>query len=125
MTHRAKIDWWIAAALALGVLSPLLGAGLSMTIPLFLGVGICGYPQSYETTDDCLVIRSGLIRRVIPYSAITFVGPSAEGCGHLSVLYGKGRIVIAPADCRVFLGDMESRCQGLIRRGQVLAPLFA
>ena len=51
MTHKAKIDWWIAAALALGIVAPLLKATL-VTIPLFLAVGICGYPQYYQTTGQ-------------------------------------------------------------------------
>ncbi len=75
MTHRAKVDWWIVAALGLGVLGPFAGFGFWLTIPLFLAVGICGYPQWYETTEIGLVIHSGLIRRAIPYEAILFVGP--------------------------------------------------
>ena len=58
--------------------------------------------------------HAGLIRRVIPYSAITFVGPSNEGgfsfaFDRVSVRYGaNGRVVISPADCRAFLDDMAA-----------------
>lgn len=133
MTHKAKIDWWIAAALFLGVLSPFAGGKLWITIPLFLAVGICGYPQSYETGPDALVIRAGLLRRSIPYDAITFVGPSDEASfsfslslSRVAVRYGAcGSALIAPADCRAFLSDMEARAPQLTRRGPNLVVSFA
>lgn len=131
MTHKAKIDWWIAAALALGIFAPLVGGNLSITIPLFLAVGICGYPQSYQTAEESLIVRAGLIRRVIPYNAITFVGPSNEGgfrfaFDRVSVRYGAhGHVVISPADCRAFLDDMATRATHLTRRGQDLVAAYA
>jgi hypothetical protein len=128
MTHKAKIDWWIAVALALGVVAPLAGYGLSITIPLFLAVGICGYPQVYQTAEDGLIVRAGLIRRVIPYDAITFVGPSDDGFGfnRVSVRYGANAgVVISPADYRAFLEDMAARARHLTRRGQDLVLAFA
>jgi hypothetical protein len=112
MTHKAKIDWWIAAALALGVFAPLAGGELWITIPLFLAVGICGYPQYYQTAEEGLVIRAGLLRRVIPYNAITFVGPGDEGS--LSVRYGTNAGVrISPANSHAFLEDMATRATHL------------
>jgi hypothetical protein len=123
MTHKAKIDWWIAVSLALGILAPLAGTELWITIPLFLAVGICGYPQSYQTAEEGLIIRAGLIRRVIPYDAITFVGLSD---GRVSIRYGTNAgIAISPADSRAFLEDMASRARHLTRRGQNLAPALA
>jgi hypothetical protein len=123
MTHKAKIDWWIAAALALGIFAPFAGGELWITIPLFLAVGICGYPQYYQTGEDGLAIRAGLIRRVIPYDAITFVGPDG---GRVSIRYGtNAAIVISPADSRAFLEDMASRARHLTRRGRNLVPAFA
>jgi hypothetical protein len=131
MTHKAKIDWWIAAALALGVFAPLAGCQLWITIPLFLSVGICGYPQVYQTTKEGLVIRAGLTRRMIPYHAITFVGPSDEGSfsfafGRVSIRYGANAgVLIAPADYRAFLEDLAVRAPHLTRRGQDLVLAFA
>ena len=131
MTHKAKIDWWIAVALALGVVAPLAGYGLSITIPLFLAVGICGYPQVYQTTEDGLIVRAGLLRRVIPYDAITFVGPSDDGGrgftrNRVIVQYGTNAgVVISPADYRAFLEDMAARARHLTRRGQDLVLAFA
>jgi hypothetical protein len=133
MTHKAKIDWWIAAALALGVLAPLAGGKLWITIPLFLAVGICGYPQYYQTAEKGLIIRAGLIRRTIPYNAITFVGPSDEGSfsfalslDRVSVRYGTSAgVLIAPADYHAFLEDVAARATHLTRRGQDLVLAFA
>jgi hypothetical protein len=128
MTHKAKIDGWIPAALAVGIVAPLIGGELWITIPLFLAVGICGYPQYYRTSEEGLIIRTGLLRRVIPYEAIRFVGPcedSAADC-RVSILYANRiAITIAPADYRAFLDDMAARCSGLSRRGEALAPVFA
>jgi len=128
MTHKAKIDWWIAAALGVGICAPLVGDKLWITVPLFLGVGICGYPQAYQTSEVGLIVRAGLLRRVIPYDAITFVGPtgvSDSRFGRVSVRYGRAEVVIVPADYDAFLDDMAARCRGLARRGEVLAAAFA
>jgi hypothetical protein len=129
MTHKAKIDWWIAAALALAIFAPLIGCKLWITIPLFLGVGICGYPQAYRTTEKGLIVRAGLIERVIPYEAVTFVGPSDDGgfaFEHVAVRYGaNGSVVIAPADYRAFLDDMAAHAKHLTRRGRDLALALA
>jgi hypothetical protein len=126
MTHKAKIDWWIAAALAVGIVAPLVGEKLWITIPLFLAVGICGYPQYYRTSEEGLIVRAGLLRRVIPYEAITFVGPCEEDAARVSVRYGnRAGITITPADYRAFLDDLAARCRNLSRRGEVLRAAFA
>jgi hypothetical protein len=109
MTHKAKVDWWIAAALLLGIAAPLAGGGLWMTIPLFLAVGICGYPQYYQTTETGLVVRAGLIRREIPYDAISAVEP--EG-GRVRVQYGANAgLDLVPADSRAFLEDVAAHAK--------------
>ena len=132
MTYRAKVDWWIVAALGLGVLGPFAGFGFWLTIPLFLAVGICGYPQWYETTEAGLVIHSGLIRRTIPYESILFVGPATEDALGLTlaidrvrVQYGKGaHALIAPANREAFLADLGARAKQLTRRGPDLVMAF-
>ena len=133
MIHKAKIDWWIAAALAIGILSPFVGCKLWITVPLFLAVGICGYPQRYGTTDKALIIHAGLIRKIIPYEAITFVGPSDEGSfsfalslDRVAIRYGANAgVLIAPADYGGFLSDMARRAPHLTRRGQDLILAYA
>jgi hypothetical protein len=133
VTHKAKIDWWIAAALVIGILSPLAGCKLWITVPLFLAVGICGYPQHYRTADEGLIIHAGLIRKTIPYEAITFVGPSDEGSfsfalslDRVAVRYGPNAgVLIAPADYGAFVADMAARAPHLTRRGQDLILAYA
>ena len=132
MTYRAKIDWWIVTALGLGVLGPFCGFKLWLTIPLFLAVGICGYPQHYKMGDRGLVIYAGLLRRTIPYEAIQFVGPSGEsGFGltlsleRIRVQYGRGaHTLIAPRDHDAFLADIAGRAPQLKRRGRDLVLAF-
>jgi len=133
MTYKAKIDWWIAAALALGIIAPLAFGNLWITMPLFLGVGICGYPQHYRTSGTGLEISSGLIRRTIPYQAITFVGPSEEGGfgfglwpGRVSIRCGTNAgVLISPEDSRALIADIAARAPHLTRRGQDLVLAFA
>jgi hypothetical protein len=128
MIHKAKIDWWIVAALILGAAAPLAGAKLWITIPLFLAVGICGCPQNYQTTERGLLIRAGLVRRLIPYEAITFIGPSEEGSfsfafslDRVSVRYGANAgLLIAPADYHGFVADIAAHAPQLTRRGSDL-----
>ena len=80
-----------------------------MTIPLFLAVGICGYPQYYQTTETRLVVRAGLIRREIPYDAITEVEPED---GRVRVQYGPNAgVVLVPADYRAFLEDVGNHAE--------------
>jgi hypothetical protein len=109
LTHKAKIDWWIAAAILLGIAAPLAGGGLWMTVPLFLAVGICGYPQYYRTTKTGLVVRAGLMCREIPYAAIRGVAP--EG-GRVRVEYGANAgLDLVPADSRAFVADVAAHAR--------------
>ncbi len=132
MSYKAKIDWWIAAAILIGVAAPFAGCKLWITVPLFLGVGICGYPQSYQTTEKGLVIRAGLVKRVIPYEAIAFIGPSEKEDLGLTLSLDRvkirlatgGELLIAPADYRAFLADMAKRAPQLTRRGQDLVLAY-
>ena len=125
MTHDAKYDWWIVAAIALGILVLLVGGDYWITGPVLLVLVICAYPQSYVTTAAALVIRGGLVRRSIPYQAITFVGLAGAG-NTVEIQYGlNSQIHIAPADPAAFLRDMARRTPHLIRRGQRLIAAFA
>ena len=128
MRHTAKVDWWIGLAIMAGILTPLASrtywaAGLIVAL-LF----ICMYPQWYTTTAEGLVIRAGLTRRLVPYEAITFIGPSSDGRSNLAlsvdrikVAWGPAsEVLIAPADPDAFFADMAARTPHLSRRGQDL-----
>lgn len=124
MTHQAKMDWWMAAAIAFAILVLLAGVNYWIAGPVLLVLLICAYPQSYKTTREGLLIRGGLWRRRIPYEAITFVGSIAED--RVRIQYGlASELRIAPADARVFLADMAKHTPHLIKRGYKLVAAFA
>ena len=96
MTHQAKMDWWMAAAIAFAILVLLAGVNYWIAGPVLLVLLICAYPQSYKTTREGLLICGGLWRRRIPYEAITFVGSIAED--RVRIQYGlASELRIAPA----------------------------
>jgi len=124
MTHQAKIDWWMAAAIAFAVFVLLLGVNYWIAGPVLLVLLICAYPQSYKTTGEGLLIRGGLWRRRIPYDATTFVAPIAAD--RVRIQYGlASELRIAPADARVFLADIAKHTPHLIKRGYKLVAAFA
>ena len=124
MTHQAKMDWWMAAAIAFAILVLLAGVNYWIAGPVLLVLLICAYPQSYKTTREGLLICGGLWRRRIPYEAITFVGSIAED--RVRIQYGlASELRIAPADARVFLADMAKHTPHLIKRGYKLVAAFA
>jgi hypothetical protein len=124
MTHQAKMDWWMAAAIGLAVMVLLLGVNYWIAGPVLLVLLICAYPQSYKTTREGLLIRGGLWRRRIPYDAITFVAPIAAD--RVRIQYGlASELRIAPADARVFLADIAKHTPHLIKRGYKLVAAFA
>jgi hypothetical protein len=129
MQHKAKVDWWIGAALLVTVVVPLFdrrywASGLTLLLLL-----VFAYPQSYETTSDGLLIQAGLIRKLIPYAAITAICPGSGrpsglawslplSMDRVSIQYGKGKeAVIAPADQDAFLADVAMRTPQLVKRG--------
>ena len=132
MLHKAKIDWWIAAAVTVGVLIPAAYGQYGVAaLPLLILLGCCA-PQSYQTTPDGLVIRAGLVRRFIPYRTITFIGPGSGSCSlglsldQVRIQYGAASdISIAPADPAGFLADIEAHAAHLRRRGRNLVPVLA
>ncbi len=132
MTHNAKVDVYVLAAIALGVIVFLLG-DYWIAGPILMILFLCAYPQSYETTKYALVIRAALSRRVIPYSAISFIGPPPEedrsfavSADHIRIEYGPAsQVWIEPADRDAFLRDIAARAPHLIKRGQRLFAAFA
>jgi hypothetical protein len=132
MHHKAKIDWWIAAAVMIAVVLPAAQEQYWVApLPLLILLTCCA-PQSYQTTQDGLLIRAGLVRRFIPYRTITFIGPASGGpyslalsVDQVKIQYGAAsEISIAPADSAKFLADIESRAGHLRRRGRNLVPVF-
>jgi hypothetical protein len=125
LRHKAKIDWWIALAILGGIAAPLLGGNYWISGMILLAVLTCLYPQSYETTPEGLLIRTGLIRNRIPYAAITAVRscPDSRSGFALSldrilISHGAGNeTVIAPADRESFLADMTIRAPQLAKPG--------
>ena len=140
MVYKAKVDWWIGAALVVAIAVPAAGAlfGQHHWVPggvtvfsLAMIFGGC-YPQSYGTAAEGLIVRAGLTKRVIPYSKITGVRPSSDGRSALAltldrvaVEYGSGSgLLIGPANQEQFFEDMARRCPQLSPRGQGLAVSF-
>ena len=125
MRHKAKIDWWIALAILGGIAAPVLGGNYWVSGVILLVVLTCLYPQSYETTPEGLLIRAGLIRKRIPYAAITGIRPCPDrrssfalSMDRVLIGYGAGKeIVIAPADQECFLADITMRAPQLAKRG--------
>lgn len=132
MHHKAKIDWWIVAAVTVGVMVPAAqGQYLVALLPLLILLSCCA-PQSYDTEAEGLLIRAGLVRRFIPYRSITFIGPGsgayslALSVDQVRIQYGPAsEIAIAPADPARFLADIESHAAHLRRRGRNLSAVFA
>ena len=125
MTHDAKYDWWILAAIALGLVVLLVSGDYWITGPILLVLVLCAYPQSYVTTATALVVRAGLAHRSIPYQAITSVGLTGADDA-IEIQYGlNSRLRIAPADPALFLRDLARRTPHLTRRGQRLTAAFA
>ena len=66
MTHDAKFEWWILAAIGLGLVVILVGGNHWIGGAVLLVLLIRAYPQRYVTTPDGLLIRAGLANRLIP-----------------------------------------------------------
>ena len=132
MHHKAKVDWWIAVAVVIAVVVPAAQEQYWIApLPLLILLTCCA-PQFYQTTSEGLMIRSGLVRRFIPYRDITFIGPSSGARYNFALSLDQvkiecgpaSEISIAPADPATFLADIESRASHLRRRGRTLVPVF-
>ncbi len=117
MTHCATTNWWTVSAIAVSIVVLLLGANYWIVGPLLLNLMICAYPQTYETTEEGLVVRTALRRQLIPYQAITSIGLASENRGRVYVRYGRrSELRIAPADTEAFFADMAARSPHLSKR---------
>lgn len=124
MAHKSRIDWCVLASIALAIGATVLRATCWVAGPVLLILLLCAYPQSYETTEQGLVVRDALTRRLIPYEQITWAGPLAPNVlrpGRLRLQYGLGsELDLAPADREGLLADLAARAPHLSRRGDQL-----
>jgi hypothetical protein len=119
MNHSATTNWWIVSAIAVSIVVLLLGANYWIVGPLLLNLTICAYPQTYQTTEKGLVVRTALRRQLIPYPAITSIGLASDYRGRVCVRYGtRSELRIAPADTEAFFTDMAARTPHLSKRMQ-------
>jgi hypothetical protein len=132
MTHHSKVDVYIMAAILLAIGVFLLG-DYWIAGPILLILLLCAYPQSYVTTPKGLVVRAALTKVLIPYEAISYIGPAAEDrdkfsftADRIRIQYGLASdILIAPANRNAFFADMAKRTPHLMKRGQRLTAAFA
>ncbi len=128
MRHAARLDGWIVVAVLVGTVAPLLTHAYWAS-GVVLGVLLMGaYPQSYESTGRGLRIRAGLTQRLVPYEAITYIGPAsgsrpnpALARAAVKIRWGRGaEVVITPADPNAFFADMAARAPHLGWQGPSL-----
>ena len=132
MTHDAKFEWWILAAIGLGLIVILVGGNHWIAGSVLLVLLIRAYPQRYVTTPDGLLIRAGLAYRLIPYRAITYIGEDAEDAAALPLSAETVKIEcgpnceiwLAPEDPSTFFQDMARHTPHLRRRGQALTAAW-
>jgi hypothetical protein len=124
MAHKSRIDWCVLASIALAIGAAALRATCWIAGPVLLVLLLWAYPQTYKTTDQGLVVRDALTRRLIPYEQITWAGPGASRVlrpGRLRLQYGMGsELDLAPADREGLLADLAARAPHLARRGNQL-----
>lgn len=134
MRYEAKVDWWIGAALAVGMVIPAILGG-TLRIPWgfvvsgFDAILVFGFlwPQRYETAPDALVVRAGVTTRRRPYASITAIRPSTDSRSALALSLDRvliesaaGDLLIAPRDQAAFVADLAARCPQLSRQGMEL-----
>jgi hypothetical protein len=138
MRYKAKIDWWIAASVCIGLVA---SVAVAATVKAYWAYGVAVldwalvfgfcFPQSYETTATALVIRAGMTKRTILYSAITAVRHSSDSRSALAlsldrvqIEYSSGELLIAPQSQEAFWADLEARAPQLSRRGHDLVAVL-
>lgn len=119
-TYRSKVDWWLAAiiiatplltlAALIGVLisgdrlaQVILGITTLGTLALYFGVV---WPVAYVLDERALVVRAGLLRNRIPYTALTSISATrnplaspALSLHRLRIEHGQRQVVIiSPAE---------------------------
>lgn len=128
MKYPSKIDLWVGSVLALAPAILLLEAFFLhsrmiwlVAASVFVVYGLFVFPTNYELGPDALIVRSGLIRRSIPYHEIRQVRASrsplsspALSMDRLAIACGSSRtILISPRDRAAFLRDLSTRIPDL------------
>ena len=138
----SKVDWWLGAILVAVIpVSMLLSAytafragqtGMAVASVAFVIVLYVGlvFPMYYELERDSLVIRFGLMRSRIPYSAIKAVSPTRNPLSspalsldrlHVDCDRNWGRGVnISPKEKQRFLEELAKRAPHLELAGDRL-----
>jgi len=126
VTFRARFDTWliIAVAAVLGLVLHGASTGAPEERLFSLGLAVCmvvltllvGVPCRYTLANDHLLIRSGLVRQRIRYSAITDVAASrslwaapAPSLRRVKVSYQGGFQLVAPQERDRFILALRER----------------
>jgi len=125
-TFGTKVDWWL---MAIVIGAEIFACGMAvqafrqsqsaamLLIPVFFAGSIAlMVPMRYTLAMDELVVRSGVIRWRVPYSAIESVEPTnnplaspAFSLDRLAVRYGRRLVLISPRNRETFLRELANR----------------
>ena len=145
MRFATKFDRWLVVVLVLaapvtGVVLPavhFLAPGahpaprwVVLLSPALWLVGLlCTLPQYYEVREDCLFLRQGWRKSLIPYPSLVELQPMSDSRSAgvfstdriLVVTQGGKRFLIAPVEQARFLDEVARRTPQLERKGFGLA----
>jgi hypothetical protein len=143
MTFRSKVDRWMYIIIALTVVTPFAAVlpgylrgqtgGRVFLVPAIALVVVTvlftciAAPVRYTLSDGDLIIRSGLLRRRIPYGSIIGAVPTrnpmsspALSVERLQVEFMGGYVLISPERKAEFLEELARRAPHLHRKGDRL-----
>lgn len=129
VTYPSRVDTWLVLVLLCAVGLVLFQAlslyprspsesllSLGTLVAMFILGLLIGYPCEYTLTEAHLVVRSGLIRRRIPYSEITGVEPSrslwsapALSLRRVKVSYAGRFQLVSPKEREQFIQALTGR----------------
>jgi hypothetical protein len=104
-----------------------------MPLGVWLIVLPCTLPQYYEIREDCLFLRQGWRKTLIPYASLVELQSMSDSRSagvfsieRILVVTGEGkRFLIAPADQAHFLNEVAQRAPQLERKGFRLGLPFS
>ena len=122
----------VVGAFALTTVALIVAGTYWMGAPLAIIFALCIMPHTYQLAPDGVYVNAGLVRRFIPYSVITFVGPCTGGRNLALTLDGvclkyglNSELRIAPANAPAFIQDVARRSPHLVKRGHDLVLSLA
>ena len=127
--YPSKVDWWLAACLAL---APLISLGVGIFVLTFhraggymaigssvftaLVIALLVFPCRYTLGETSLDIRCGIVHRVIPYADIIGAEPSSNPLSapalslqRVKVTTQKGFQLISPIDRAAFIEALNAK----------------